>query len=63
MYNGINVSGPSKETVDAARSAILDLLVTERPDHVIIEALKVFHGVCAMGDVNISNCQVTGGKE
>ena len=53
--------GVSRETVQAARAAILDIIkATKDRDAVAVEALETLRSVCNVSGTTVQNCQFTG---
>ena len=54
--NGMMVIGASRDSIDAAKTAINDILKAPVGDTVKKTALKTLAGICEVKNVTISNC-------
>lgn len=61
MNTGINIAGPKKKAVEAARDAILDLLNAGRDEKTTRTAIEAFRSVVEIKNVTVQNCTIGDG--
>lgn len=58
MQHGIFI-GPSKDTVEAARNAVIDIIQSGVSDAVMEAALDTIRDICTVRNTSISGCTFT----
>jgi len=54
--------GASKEAVEAARKAVLDIMASDNDQATIQKALDVFKDLCEVKNATITNCTFSSGQ-